>query len=386
MLPDMSQLCLTNDAHGEKQNQQPSIDVLTRDLWGVVEEQMHVLISEDESDVYKVSVAFGIFASGPTNASQGLHIDFRDIFPYGYGSDDLKSTTYDYAGHPMNSTVDQHGPESTSVEGGRRDLAKHVVIQRLREAIQKAFRQTATGQEQFELTFSPEGPLDKRFNKQGDPYGSLPWDWILNTKNVDPKDKEKWLWYEDADVMGPQIAEFHKKTQAVAGGSSVRIEMRSKNAKDAALEKPPTLPYLEQVRLGYSSGTHTEVRSCDLRISILEPSWMFDKLAGESATDKEVDENLIAFVKTLSDLVLGTPNEAGLLTPRWVTFEVEHGPLFGYSQYNQLFSLTEVSPVKGFLYKMVRKYELPYHILDQMDSQSIRNHEDEHSGKLAGTL
>lgn len=391
MLPDLSQLCAVNAADDEQQKQQASVDVLPDDLWDVVKEHMNAP-DADGSNVYKVHVAYGIayaLAPGRTVGTQGLQIEFRDVFPYNYlneyGAPNFNrgAINYAYKDHPMNSLVDDFGAgDRTFFKGqklGSRILQKHVVIQKLRESIQEAFRQTVQDQKDFKLTFSPEGPWDHRFGRQGDPYGSLPWFWITEEDTVTDATKKRWKWHNDEEVMGPKIKEWwdHPLSSdlSLTGGDSVRIEIRSVNAQQAAMQKPPP------PRGPFSKPPPP--RRPDMRITILESSWMFNQIAvGESP--KEKNAKLVEFVQKLSDLVLGTPYEKGVLSPKWQTINLDHTALPGYVGYDVMNGV--ILPENAFVYEMTRKLTVPVQLRRWTGDETVPNHEDGPREELADKL
>ena len=191
--------------------------------------------------------------------------------------------------------------------------------------------------------------------------------------------KKRWKWHNDEEVMGPKIKEWWDHPLSsdlpLTGGDSVRIEIRSENAEQAAMQKPPP-----------PRGTFSKPpppRRPDMRITILEGSWMFNQIAvGESP--KEKNAKLVEFVQKLSDLVLGTPYEKGVLSPKWQTINIDHRELPGYVGYGMMNDVT--LPQNAFVYEMTRKLTVPVQLRRWTGDETVPNHEDGPREELADKL
>lgn len=137
--------------------------------------------------------------------------------------------------------------------------------------------------------------------------------------------------------------------------ASVEIFVRPEGAQAAALQK--TVVSRGGLRGVNQRGQPARPRDPDMSITVLSESWLFDKIAPNKSPRGTDEENVVKFVKNLSDLVLGTPDEKGLLGTEWKTSRIEHQEVPGYVGYGNLVRGRASNP-NAFVYEFVKSGEL----------------------------
>jgi hypothetical protein len=94
-----------------------------------------------------------------------------------------------------------------------------------------------------------------------------------------------------------------------------------------------------------------------MSITVLSESLLFDKIAPNRSPRGTDEENVVRFVKNLSDLVLGTPGVKGLLGTEWKTSRIGHQEVPGYVGYGNLVRGRASNP-NAFVYEFVKSDEL----------------------------